>query len=60
MLITGEVDRTTDFEHGMPHHEAWRDGHWEPDPLSSTNRRWWYMSADEGWSCSPDADMPVR
>jgi 7,8-dihydropterin-6-yl-methyl-4-(beta-D-ribofuranosyl)aminobenzene 5'-phosphate synthase len=33
MLITGEVDRTTDFEHGMPHHEAWRDGHWEPDPL---------------------------
>jgi len=33
MLITGEVDRTTDFENGMPHHEAWRDGHWEPDPL---------------------------
>lgn len=33
VLITGEVDRTTDFEHGMPHHEAWRDGGWEPDPL---------------------------
>jgi len=33
LLITGEIDRTTDFEHGMPHHEAWRDGNWEPDPL---------------------------
>ena len=25
VLITGEVDRTTDFEHGMPFHEAERD-----------------------------------
>ncbi len=33
VLITGEVDRTTDFERGMPNHEAWRDGRWEPDPL---------------------------
>jgi 7,8-dihydropterin-6-yl-methyl-4-(beta-D-ribofuranosyl)aminobenzene 5'-phosphate synthase len=33
MLITGEVDRTTDFEQGMPFHEAHRDGKWEPDPL---------------------------
>jgi 7,8-dihydropterin-6-yl-methyl-4-(beta-D-ribofuranosyl)aminobenzene 5'-phosphate synthase len=33
ILITGEVDRTTDFERGMPGHEAWRDGRWEPDPL---------------------------
>ena len=33
LLITGEVDRTTDFEHGLPSHEAWRDGRWEPDPL---------------------------
>jgi 7,8-dihydropterin-6-yl-methyl-4-(beta-D-ribofuranosyl)aminobenzene 5'-phosphate synthase len=33
VLITGEVDRTTDFEHGMPGHEAWRNGQWEPDPL---------------------------
>ncbi len=32
VLITGEVDRTTDFERGMPNHEAWRDGRWEPDP----------------------------
>jgi 7,8-dihydropterin-6-yl-methyl-4-(beta-D-ribofuranosyl)aminobenzene 5'-phosphate synthase len=33
VLITGEVDRTTDFEHGLPFHEARRDGSWEPDPL---------------------------
>jgi 7,8-dihydropterin-6-yl-methyl-4-(beta-D-ribofuranosyl)aminobenzene 5'-phosphate synthase len=33
VLITGEVDRTTEFERGMPYHEAWRGGRWEPDPL---------------------------
>ncbi|MGH9188777.1 MAG: MBL fold metallo-hydrolase [Acidimicrobiales bacterium] len=33
LLVTGEVDRTTDFEQGMPGHDAWLDGRWEPDPL---------------------------
>jgi 7,8-dihydropterin-6-yl-methyl-4-(beta-D-ribofuranosyl)aminobenzene 5'-phosphate synthase len=33
VLITGEVDRTTDFEVGMPFHEAEREDGWEPDPL---------------------------
>jgi len=33
VLVTGEVDRTTDFEHGMPRHEALAGGSWEPDPL---------------------------
>lgn len=33
VLITGEIDRTTEFETGMPHHEAERDSHWGPDPL---------------------------
>ncbi|NMH99282.1 MBL fold metallo-hydrolase [Pseudonocardia sp. K10HN5] len=33
ILITGEVDRTTEFERGLPMHEAWLDGRWEPDPL---------------------------
>ena len=32
VLVTGEVDRTTEFETGMPHHEAWHDGGWRPDP----------------------------
>ncbi|MDN5914121.1 MAG: MBL fold metallo-hydrolase [Pseudonocardia sp.] len=32
VLITGEVDRTTDFERGMPAHEARIDGNWRPDP----------------------------
>ena len=33
VLITGEVDRTTDFETGMRFHEALREDRWEPDPL---------------------------
>jgi 7,8-dihydropterin-6-yl-methyl-4-(beta-D-ribofuranosyl)aminobenzene 5'-phosphate synthase len=33
VLITGEVDRTTEFETGFKGHEALRDGAWEPDPL---------------------------
>jgi 7,8-dihydropterin-6-yl-methyl-4-(beta-D-ribofuranosyl)aminobenzene 5'-phosphate synthase len=34
LLITGEVDRTTGFETGMPPgHQRWRDGRWEPDRL---------------------------
>ena len=33
LLVTGEVDRTTEFEPGFPGHEAHRDGEWEPDPL---------------------------
>ena len=34
VLITGEVDRTTDFEHGMPPaHQRWTGSFWEPDPL---------------------------
>jgi 7,8-dihydropterin-6-yl-methyl-4-(beta-D-ribofuranosyl)aminobenzene 5'-phosphate synthase len=33
LLVTGEVDRTTPYETGMPLHEAYRDGSWQPDPL---------------------------
>lgn len=33
LLITGEVDRTTSFEHGMPGQQAFRGGEWVPDPL---------------------------
>jgi 7,8-dihydropterin-6-yl-methyl-4-(beta-D-ribofuranosyl)aminobenzene 5'-phosphate synthase len=34
VLITGEVDRTTEFEHGMPpSHQALVDGEWRHDPL---------------------------
>lgn len=33
VLITGEVDRTTEFEKGFPIHQAWRDGGWTADPL---------------------------
>ena len=33
LLITGEVERTTEFERGFPVHQAWRDDAWTPDPL---------------------------
>jgi 7,8-dihydropterin-6-yl-methyl-4-(beta-D-ribofuranosyl)aminobenzene 5'-phosphate synthase len=33
LLVTGEVDRTTEFERGFPLQEAFRHGSWEPDPL---------------------------
>ena len=33
VLITGEVDRTTEFEKGFPVHQARREGAWTPDPL---------------------------
>ncbi len=33
LLVTGEVDRTTDFERGFPLQEALRGERWTPDPL---------------------------
>ncbi len=33
LLVTGEVDRTTDFEQGFPLQQAFHHGSWEPDPL---------------------------
>jgi len=33
VLVTGEVDRTTGYEPGFPVQDAWRNDHWEPDPL---------------------------
>ncbi|NQU97547.1 MAG: MBL fold metallo-hydrolase [Chloroflexi bacterium] len=33
LLVTGEVPRTTEFEKGMPAHEAWEGDRWQPDPL---------------------------
>jgi 7,8-dihydropterin-6-yl-methyl-4-(beta-D-ribofuranosyl)aminobenzene 5'-phosphate synthase len=34
VLITGEVDRTTEFEHGMPAvHQQWTGSAWQHDPL---------------------------
>ncbi|HTY14643.1 MAG TPA: MBL fold metallo-hydrolase [Methanoregulaceae archaeon] len=33
LLVTGEVERTTAFEKGMPGMEACIDGSWAPDPI---------------------------
>jgi 7,8-dihydropterin-6-yl-methyl-4-(beta-D-ribofuranosyl)aminobenzene 5'-phosphate synthase len=34
LLVTGAVDRVTDFEQGVPGQEVWRAGAWAPDPLT--------------------------
>jgi 7,8-dihydropterin-6-yl-methyl-4-(beta-D-ribofuranosyl)aminobenzene 5'-phosphate synthase len=33
LLVTGEVERKTPFEKGMPGMEMWVDGRWAPDPI---------------------------
>jgi len=33
LLVTGEIERTTEFEQGMAIHQSLRDGQWVPDPL---------------------------
>jgi 7,8-dihydropterin-6-yl-methyl-4-(beta-D-ribofuranosyl)aminobenzene 5'-phosphate synthase len=33
VLVTGEVERTSGYEPGFPVQEAWRNDHWDPDPL---------------------------
>jgi 7,8-dihydropterin-6-yl-methyl-4-(beta-D-ribofuranosyl)aminobenzene 5'-phosphate synthase len=33
LLVTGEIERTTEFEQGMAVHQSLRDGQWVPDPL---------------------------
>jgi 7,8-dihydropterin-6-yl-methyl-4-(beta-D-ribofuranosyl)aminobenzene 5'-phosphate synthase len=33
VLVTGQIDRTTQFETGFPVHYAEVDGQWRPDPL---------------------------
>jgi 7,8-dihydropterin-6-yl-methyl-4-(beta-D-ribofuranosyl)aminobenzene 5'-phosphate synthase len=33
LLVTGEIERTTEFERGMPVQQAFREGEWQPDPL---------------------------
>ena len=33
LLATGEIERTTEFERGLPVQQAFRDGEWQPDPL---------------------------
>ena len=33
LLVTGEIERTTEFEQGLAVHQAFRDGEWQPDPF---------------------------
>ena len=33
LLVTGEIERTTEFERGLPVHQVCREGEWQADPL---------------------------
>jgi 7,8-dihydropterin-6-yl-methyl-4-(beta-D-ribofuranosyl)aminobenzene 5'-phosphate synthase len=48
VLITGEVDRTTEFETGFRGHEALADGGWQPDPLILDDQALMLRLADRG------------
>jgi 7,8-dihydropterin-6-yl-methyl-4-(beta-D-ribofuranosyl)aminobenzene 5'-phosphate synthase len=48
VLITGEVDRTTEFETGFQGHETFRDGGWQPDPLILDDQALVLRLADRG------------
>ena len=47
-LVTGEVDRTSEFETGFRGHEARREGQWEPDPLILDDQALVVRVRDEG------------
>ncbi len=60
LLVTGEVDRTTDFEQGLaPSHQAERNGRWRPDPLVLDDQALVVEVRDRDWSCSPAAATPA-
>src|SRR5262245_40348640 len=48
VLITGEVDRTTEFETGFQGHDAFRGGEWQPDPLILDDQALVVRLADRG------------
>lgn len=49
LLVTGEVDRTTPFERGMPPaHQALKDGQWEHDPLVLDDQALLWQVRDRG------------
>jgi 7,8-dihydropterin-6-yl-methyl-4-(beta-D-ribofuranosyl)aminobenzene 5'-phosphate synthase len=48
LLVTGEVDRTTAFERGMPGQKAFRSGAWEPDLLELDDQAMVVHTQDKG------------
>ncbi len=51
VLVTGQIERTTDFEHGMKNQQAEIDGAWQPDPGFTMTRQLWFTCAARGWWC---------
>jgi 7,8-dihydropterin-6-yl-methyl-4-(beta-D-ribofuranosyl)aminobenzene 5'-phosphate synthase len=48
LLVTGEIERTTEFEHGLPVQQAFRDGEWQPDPLLDDDQALVAQLGDKG------------
>jgi len=48
LLVTGEVDRTTEYERGFPPHQARRGGEWVPDPLVLDDQALVFQVAGKG------------
>jgi 7,8-dihydropterin-6-yl-methyl-4-(beta-D-ribofuranosyl)aminobenzene 5'-phosphate synthase len=38
LLVTGEIERTVEFERGLAVQQAFRDGEWQPDPLMNDDQ----------------------
>jgi 7,8-dihydropterin-6-yl-methyl-4-(beta-D-ribofuranosyl)aminobenzene 5'-phosphate synthase len=59
LLVTGEGDRTTDFETGMPStHQAWRDGSWSPDQVVHDDQAVVLHIRDKGLVVLTGCDIP--
>lgn len=48
VLVTGEVPRVSGYEPGFPFQEAWRNDHWEPDPLVLDDQAIVFNVRDQG------------
>lgn len=48
VLVTGEIDRTTDFERGFPLQDALRGRDWRPDPLVLDDQALVFSVRDKG------------
>ena len=58
LLVTGEVDRTTPFERGMPRQQALKGGEWVPDPLILDDQALLVNIRDKGLVSSLAAGTP--
>lgn len=59
VLVTGEIDRTTEFERGQVDHQTYDDGAWRPDPLILDDQALVLSVKGKGLWSSPGAGTPA-